>query len=94
MRSSTESDNLAHGMGWREIPVRAMVALIKLYRLLLSPWIGNQCRFHPSCSNYAQEAIESHGALRGVWLTLRRLGRCHPWHDGGYDPVPPSTTHS
>ncbi|MEE4191091.1 MAG: membrane protein insertion efficiency factor YidD [Halieaceae bacterium] len=94
MSSSTKSDNLAHGIGWRDLPVLALVALIKLYRLLLSPWIGNQCRFHPSCSHYAQEAIESHGALRGAWLTLRRLGRCHPWHEGGYDPVPPSTTHS
>ncbi len=66
-----------------------MIALIKLYRLVLSPWIGNQCRFYPSCSHYAEEAIHNHGALKGGFLTLRRLGRCHPWHEGGCDPVPP-----
>ena len=65
------------------------IALIKLYRLLLSPWLGNSCRFHPSCSHYAEQAIAQHGALRGSWLGLKRLGRCHPWHPGGLDPVPP-----
>ena len=65
-----------------------LLALLKGYRYLLSPWWGSQCRFHPTCSVFAQEAIERHGARRGTWLALRRIGRCHPWHVGGYDPVP------
>ena len=65
-----------------------MLALIRGYQYLLSPWLGNQCRFYPSCSHYARQAIEDHGALRGGWLSVRRLSRCHPWHPGGFDPVP------
>jgi len=65
-----------------------LIALIKGYRLLLSPWWGRQCRFTPTCSEFAEEAIERHGALQGTWLAMRRISRCHPWHAGGYDPVP------
>jgi putative membrane protein insertion efficiency factor len=65
-----------------------LIALIKGYRLLLSPWWGRQCRFTPSCSEFAEEAIERHGALQGTWLAMRRVSRCHPWRAGGYDPVP------
>lgn len=65
-----------------------LIALIKGYRLLLSPWWGRQCRFTPTCSEFAEEAIERHGALQGTWLAMRRISRCHPWHTGGYDPVP------
>ena len=65
-----------------------LIALIKGYRLLLSPWWGQQCRFTPTCSEFAEEAIERHGALQGTWLAMRRISRCHPWHAGGYDPVP------
>lgn len=68
--------------------------LIWLYRYLLSPWVGNQCRFYPSCSHYAEEAIARHGFLRGSYLTLRRLLKCHPWHSGGLDPVPQNTNHT
>lgn len=65
-----------------------LIALIKGYRLLLSPWWGRQCRFTPTCSEFAEEAIERHGALQGTWLAMRRVSRCHPWRAGGYDPVP------
>ncbi len=62
--------------------------LIRFYRVALSPLLGPSCRFYPSCSCYAQEAIEHHGAARGSWLAAKRLARCHPWNPGGYDPVP------
>jgi putative membrane protein insertion efficiency factor len=67
---------------------RVLIVLVAAYRCAISPMLGRSCRFHPSCSEYAQEALERHGAVRGVWLALRRIGRCHPWHHGGYDPVP------
>ena len=67
---------------------RLMLFVIRAYRYLLSPWWGNQCRFDPTCSEYAMQAIEARGALRGSWLALRRLAKCHPWHRGGFDPVP------
>lgn len=67
---------------------RLMLFVIRAYRYLLSPWWGTQCRFDPTCSAYAMQAIEEHGALRGSWLALRRLTKCHPWHRGGFDPVP------
>ncbi|MCF7976676.1 membrane protein insertion efficiency factor YidD [Lamprobacter modestohalophilus] len=63
---------------------------IRAYQLFLSPLIGNHCRFYPTCSQYAIEAVEQHGVMRGVWLGIRRLLRCHPWHPGGVDPVPPA----
>lgn len=66
----------------------ALLALLRAYRYFLSPWIGNQCRFAPTCSAYAMEAIERFGAWRGCALALRRLARCHPWNAGGWDPVP------
>jgi hypothetical protein len=65
-----------------------LIGLLKAYRLLISPLYGQVCRYHPSCSAYALEAVERHGSVRGSWLAARRLVRCHPWSDGGYDPVP------
>lgn len=65
-----------------------LIALLAVYRRLISPLLGNACRFEPSCSRYAAAAIERHGAIRGSWLAIRRLGRCHPFHAGGFDPVP------
>lgn len=71
-----------------------LIALLRGYRWLLSPLLGNVCRFHPSCSEYAVEALQQHGAGRGSWLALKRVGRCHPWHPGGFDPVPPLKSES
>ena len=65
-----------------------LLALIAVYRYAISPMLGRNCRFMPSCSEYASEAIHRHGSVRGGWLALRRVLRCHPWNPGGYDPVP------
>ena len=65
-----------------------LLFFLKAYRLAISPWLGRNCRFAPSCSEYAMEAIGTHGALEGSYLAARRVCRCHPWHPGGYDPVP------
>lgn len=70
------------------LAARALMLPIRGYRRVLSPLLGAQCRFEPTCSVYALEALHEHGAIRGLWLTVRRLGRCHPFHRGGFDPVP------
>ena len=62
--------------------------LIRVYQVALSPLLGPNCRYSPTCSQYAIEALETHGSLRGTWLTIKRISRCHPWHEGGFDPVP------
>lgn len=67
---------------------RLLIGLVKAYRLLLSAWLGGACRFEPTCSLYAIEALQVHGAARGSYLTVRRLARCQPWCQGGHDPVP------
>lgn len=64
--------------------------LVRGYQITLSPYFGQGCRFHPTCSHYAMQALEVHGPLAGLWLTVRRLLRCHPWHPGGIDEVPPA----
>lgn len=70
-------------------PMAWLVSLpIRFYRVVLSPWVGHGCRFQPTCSAYAMEALERHGAIKGTWLMIRRLGRCQPWGSSGYDPVP------
>lgn len=66
----------------------ALLAVIRAYRFLLSPWVGRYCRFSPTCSCYAQEAIGTYGAAKGGWLTAKRIARCQPFANGGYDPVP------
>lgn len=69
-----------------------LIWLLRAYRMFISPLYGRVCRYHPSCSAYALEAVTAHGAARGTWLSARRLARCHPWAAGGYDPVPPRRT--
>lgn len=70
-------------------PMRTvLILLIKFYSYTLSPFLGNNCRFYPTCSSYSIEALNKHGVLKGIWLSMRRLLRCHPWNDGGLDPVP------
>ena len=65
-----------------------LLALIRMYQIFLSPFLGGACKYHPSCSRYAHEAVQKHGARRGAWLALKRLGRCRPFVKGGFDPVP------
>jgi putative membrane protein insertion efficiency factor len=72
----------------RTLPARLLILVLRAYRLLLSPWLGTQCRFEPTCSLYAIGALERHGAAGGSYLAARRLLRCHPWCNGGVDPVP------
>ena len=68
--------------------VKFFQRLIKLYYLLISPFLGNRCRYAPSCSEYANQALARHGVIKGLWLSLQRLSRCHPWGGSGFDPVP------
>jgi len=70
---------------------RLVILLVRAYQYLISPLLGPRCRFYPTCSHYAVESIKRYGLPRGSVLALRRLSRCHPWHPGGYDPVPPKT---
>ena len=75
-------------------PLAWVLALpIRAYRVVFSPWVGHNCRYQPTCSAYALEALERHGAAKGFWLTLRRIGRCHPLGSSGYDPVPGTDPH-
>jgi putative membrane protein insertion efficiency factor len=66
-----------------------LVALIRAYQYVISPFLGARCRYHPTCSDYACQAVQVHGAAKGLWLAARRIARCHPWAAGGLDPVPP-----
>lgn len=77
-------------MTLRRLTTLPLIGLVRLYQVTLSPLIGGQCRYHPTCSRYAIEALNEHGPIRGSWMTIRRIGRCHPFARGGYDPVPPT----
>jgi uncharacterized protein len=86
---SVDTVLIEHQPSKRPVAVRCLVALIRFYQMAVSPALAPSCRYLPSCSEYAAEAIEIHGAGRGSWLAVRRLLRCHPFHAGGHDPVPP-----
>ena len=70
---------------------KILMSIIKIYQRTISPLTPPSCRFHPTCSHYGLEALETHGALKGSWLAIRRISKCHPFHEGGYDPVPEKT---
>lgn len=72
----------------RRLMILPLIVLIRAYQYAISPLLGRRCRFFPSCSEYAAESLARHGLFKGVILSIRRIGRCHPWHPGGYDPVP------
>jgi putative membrane protein insertion efficiency factor len=83
---------MAEPLRWlQKVTTQALQLMITIYQWTISPYLGKNCRFEPTCSSYALVAIEQHGPIKGVWLTINRLRRCHPWHEGGYDPVPEST---
>jgi len=71
-----------------------LIGIVRLYQLIISPYMPSSCRYHPTCSQYGIDALKKHGALKGIWLTIKRIGRCHPWSKGGYDPVPEPKTNS
>lgn len=73
---------------WKQILALPLIWLIRIYQVAISPWIGSNCRFQPSCSRYGIEALQTHGVFTGTWLTIKRITRCHPWGGSGYDPVP------
>jgi putative membrane protein insertion efficiency factor len=72
----------------REVLIFPFLMAIRLYQLVISPWLGPKCRFTPTCSQYGMEALRRHGLFKGLWLTIRRVSRCHPWGGSGFDPVP------
>jgi len=73
---------------WKDYLALPFIGLIRLYQLLISPWLGSNCRYQPTCSQYGIEAFKKHGVFRGGWLTIKRISSCHPWGASGYDPVP------
>lgn len=75
----------------RKLIYRIFTGPIRLYQIAISPLFGQHCRYYPSCSEYARQAILSFGILKGLWLALKRISRCHPWRPGGYDPIPKNT---
>jgi putative membrane protein insertion efficiency factor len=83
--SGKQADN---GITIKRILTFPFIAVIKIYQWVISPWLGPKCRFTPTCSHYAVEAFRKYGVLKGFWLSLKRIGRCHPWGGHGFDPVP------
>lgn len=73
---------------WRKVLISPLIFLIKIYQWIISPLLGPSCRFQPTCSHYSVEALRTHGVLKGLYLSIIRISKCHPWGDSGYDPVP------
>lgn len=88
--TATASLTTSPTTGHRSLATRTLTVMVRAYQLVLSPWVTQQCRYYPCCSSYALSAIQVHGAVRGTWLAVRRLARCHPWTPGGVDYVPGS----
>ena len=88
MAEETE-ESPASGEQRVSLPAMPLIALVRVYQAIGRPLFGGHCRFHPTCSDYSVQALRTHGAIRGSWLTLRRVLRCHPFGGAGYDPVPP-----
>ena len=86
--SNTGSEWLAMRTMPNTITITTLTTILRAYKFLVSPLLGPRCRFYPSCSEYAIQALEAHGVVRGIWLAFKRVSRCHPWHPGGIDPVP------
>ena len=91
MSADTHRPADAPAAGHRTFGRTVAMGLIRGYQRTVSPLLGSNCRYHPSCSHYTYEAIEIHGVARGSWLGIKRIGRCHPFHEGGFDPVPGSS---
>ncbi|MBS7333648.1 membrane protein insertion efficiency factor YidD [Faecalibacter bovis] len=72
--------------------IKPFIILVRFYQLAISPWLGNNCRYQPTCSHYMIDALKEHGLFKGLWLGTKRIGRCHPWGGHGYDPVPKNNT--
>ncbi|RLZ11929.1 membrane protein insertion efficiency factor YidD [Faecalibacter macacae] len=72
--------------------IKPFIILVRFYQLAISPWLGNNCRYQPTCSHYMIGALKEHGLLKGLWIGTKRIGRCHPWGGQGYDPVPKNNT--
>ncbi len=75
-------------MNFRQLSILPFKGLIRVYQIGISPWLGNNCRYTPTCSNYTLQALEEHGLFKGTWIGVKRISSCHPWGGSGYDPVP------
>lgn len=88
METHNQKSQVSNKKGLNYWCSRLLILPIRFYQYVISPWLGKNCRFHPTCSHYAIKSLEQHGPTKGLWLALKRMSKCHPWHQGGYDPVP------
>lgn len=85
---ATPTGNATKPAWWKRLLAWPLMVLVRLYQYIISPVLGPKCRYTPTCSQYAMEALQKYGAIKGTWLAIKRIGRCHPWGGHGYDPVP------